>query len=715
MKALQLRKKQMEKRAEEKRNRQAEENLSPIPDASENKENVARVKEDSQQIREDDQPSKSVKGKEPLSEIQASAAPEPIEPSETKPASSDLSKPDSTADTTVSDSEGDHSSNTSPPSTAATFSTDHKETLESNRTSISHAEPNAMQEDPIVSGHEAGDGPSSTSADVPLGNNFQATPETENVLPQQTATPPSDREEPAPTETAESIPPPGSSPSMSRPTSAADSSTVTATSAPEPEQQEDLPIPETSDAVKEADEQKEKRKHNLEPIQVPTPEYSDDDNLSDDSFMDELQSATVEEAKPVSVGKSPLTPGFESDRQSPDPWQNNRAVSNPAFRHQSNLPTVSVGRSVSSPFYSEMGGSSVMMAKKINVSSGISSRIKALEKFSGRDQPANLNQNLPHDPLRRQASFTLGGMESTSVSRRASYISQETSRAPNVQRPASQLSSNPTRTPSSVSVTARIVRDQAGPSDPVEPAELQASQLTIEHETPETPLSRTTTADSANKSEKRSMSASSSGSRRPSLARMGRSDSRLSVSSRSKGEAIPESEPASDVPSSPDEKKESRTSRMLRRMSSITSSPRRSIMGAKSQTVEEEQAVPTSEPGEPNGHDTKNTTPQAVDIGEVNIQFPDTLLWKRRYMRIDDKGFLVFAPGNTDSTNRNLIKRYHLTEFITPCLPDEDRQELPNSILLDFVNGSTLQAACESRQGQESVLQSKLPNTPSAG
>lgn len=94
------------------------------------------------------------------------------------------------------------------------------------------------------------------------------------------------------------------------------------------------------------------------------------------------------------------------------------------------------------------------------------------------------------------------------------------------------------------------------------------------------------------------------------------------------------------------------------------------------------------------------------------MQFPDTLLWKRRFVRIDEKGFLVFTPANVnvfDSISRNnMVKRYHLTEFKRPCLPDEDMQELPNSILLDFLEGSTLQCACESRSGQAFVLESEL-------
>jgi hypothetical protein len=104
---------------------------------------------------------------------------------------------------------------------------------------------------------------------------------------------------------------------------------------------------------------------------------------------------------------------------------------------------------------------------------------------------------------------------------------------------------------------------------------------------------------------------------------------------------------------------------------------------------------------------SRSPVPEPIDIGEVNVQFPDTLLWKRRFMRIDENGYVVLTPGTNDASARNMTKRYHLTEFRTPCLPDEDMQELPNSILLDFLDGSTLQCACESRQGQSSTLQSK--------
>ena len=44
---------------------------------------------------------------------------------------------------------------------------------------------------------------------------------------------------------------------------------------------------------------------------------------------------------------------------------------------------------------------------------------------------------------------------------------------------------------------------------------------------------------------------------------------------------------------------------------------------------------------------------------------------------------------------KSTARRYHLKEFRTPYAPDLDRQELQHSIMLDLVDGSTLQVACE--------------------
>jgi hypothetical protein len=53
-----------------------------------------------------------------------------------------------------------------------------------------------------------------------------------------------------------------------------------------------------------------------------------------------------------------------------------------------------------------------------------------------------------------------------------------------------------------------------------------------------------------------------------------------------------------------------------------------------------------------------------------------------------------------------VVKRFHLHEFLTPFAPDLDRQEMPNSIILDFCDGRTLQCALPSPISQQQVLKS---------
>jgi hypothetical protein len=98
-----------------------------------------------------------------------------------------------------------------------------------------------------------------------------------------------------------------------------------------------------------------------------------------------------------------------------------------------------------------------------------------------------------------------------------------------------------------------------------------------------------------------------------------------------------------------------------------------------------------------------------VEVGDVNVQFPDTLLWKRRSVRLDSQGFLVLnqAQGSKGIEKSAAVKRYHLSEFRLPFVPDMELEEMPNSVVLDFVDGGGLQIACEDRGGQQRVLQGK--------
>lgn len=96
-------------------------------------------------------------------------------------------------------------------------------------------------------------------------------------------------------------------------------------------------------------------------------------------------------------------------------------------------------------------------------------------------------------------------------------------------------------------------------------------------------------------------------------------------------------------------------------------------------------------------------------MGDVNVQFPDTLLWKRRTVCLDSHGFLILSPAQNVSASlqAQAVKRFHMSEFKMPYEPEMEMQELPNSVVLDFKEGSGLQIACGDRTGQLTVLKGK--------
>jgi len=101
--------------------------------------------------------------------------------------------------------------------------------------------------------------------------------------------------------------------------------------------------------------------------------------------------------------------------------------------------------------------------------------------------------------------------------------------------------------------------------------------------------------------------------------------------------------------------------------------------------------------------------PAAIDVGDLNVQFPDTLLWKRRWVEVDGDGFIVLKPieqggGVTKGAGKLTVKRYHLSDFREPFAPDLERQEMPDSVILDFRDGRTVQLSCGSMAEQRGVL-----------
>ena len=452
----------------------------------------------------------------------------------------------------------------------------------------------------------------------------------------------------------------------------------------------------------------------VDPIRtVSITDQSEENFLADDSFMEELQSATVEEAKPVSVSRSPISPvvpmlprsisisrpndGTKLTRTSSNPLDcgspqkrhpevevlklttpaprgttstemliGHRAVSSPLdnktgpkSRPMSPNSASSVGsRSISnSPTPMEqMDPGSATLPKKVGVGSLISQRIKALEKFTASGSQASSPTAVVTPALvsRRQDSLNTPSVtpspldlpsEGSRWGARKDLPYPTPSPSPHGAVMSRKFGSNKadlgkslTRRkspPESISVTATIVRDSENqrptvPLDPSEPAQtrLHHSPLIVQQHA----LSKTSKKSKKSKpgSEKSESpcSPTSSGGRRDSVV------SRQSSTSRRGSIDKPPLSPISSDgnTSSKEDRRESRATRLFKRMSALTSPSRRNIAQALGSPVKEK---PINEQEE-----VQNlSSPTNMDFGDLNVQFPDTLV-------ISFNPPLVISPNN---------------------------------------------------------------------
>lgn len=377
----------------------------------------------------------------------------------------------------------------------------------------------------------------------------------------------------------------------------------------------------------------------IPPEMISNPEHSDEHFLSDDSFMEELKSATVQEAKPISVSRSPMKPPIirsESEQKLIDMKSSSRSVSSPIHHpndeeeifSSTRLPTSS-SRSFSASQSTRDTQQVPQMPKKIGVSSGISQRIKALEQLSIR----------PTSPQSGPPSSNPQFITLRKISvRTPSTLSP--SPPPESVRPISFTSLNKTSSPrpESVSVTATIIRDTRikspeGSVKPFEPCtmELQQSPLVVEHQTMAPPSFsplKSSRPRYSRYSSARSGSASSTEHKLDALTTRRRESfaSMTSRSSRSDVELPPRSlsdssliSGLSSLDGTKEEKREGKRSRLMKRMSNLSTMSKRSIAHALNTTPREAPIVESHEPN-------VETTSKAVDVGDVNIQFPDTLV-----------------------------------------------------------------------------------------
>ena len=409
-------------------------------------------------------------------------------------------------------------------------------------------------------------------------------------------------------------------------------------------------------------ERQTRRRGLIDPIRiVSSAENSDDAFLSDESFMEELQSATLQEARPVLV-QTPSTPIFSKtlfDRRPSDSMSSQRHVSSPVSAtggpDQRQLSSGSIAfaspRSFSASVTCDIEQQQVspLMVKKIGMSSGISRRIKALELLSARE-PTPMVQSPPSiSPPGTSSGFIRYRQPSLRIPPPMSSAGDiEGERSPKATRPEKisppydsnhargkggsidiEYTSRPGRSrPESISVTARIIRDVDVPK-PQPPFEMRAvelhrSPLIVEHQPAETappqqlnkpPISHFSVPPSI------VMSSPTKRDRPPPLSRRDSSASKRSLPSRNGSDAnmVPSVSDTSSVDLSKDGRKESKKNRLFKRMSSITSSHRRKGSHARSNSWKEERIIERQE-SIPEG------PPAIVDIGDVNIQFPDTLV-----------------------------------------------------------------------------------------
>lgn len=487
---------------------------------------------------------------------------------------------------------------------------------------------------------------------------------------------------------------------------------------------------------------KMRREARPQPLKLASKMDSSASEVSDDeSFMDELQHATVHEAMPVSVARSPVTPIMSkgsSDRlreivnkTANSSYQARRSASTTPDRTRSgSIRSVSTALPQWPPVQSE--AVPIPLTKKPTLGTGISRRIKALEVLTAKE--ANAQPTLPvRETTQPRSAFT-------TFMKRSSFLSSQpgpnasTDNSPPKKLPETSIydsnfaaSTKDLRRPSSdtnppppkgetISVTARIIRDPNNKHPPMSPSssyamplQLFRSPLIVEHEKhqevgqEQSFASIQSMTKSPTKSDKGGRFSFSSH-RSASQVNLPRSESSQSKMSHRNNYKKHSTRSVSDAGSFTEEKKSSRTSRLMKRVSNLTSSRKQS----QSQPKEAVHPPAIQEQREPTRQNSfAESLLHVVDIGDVNVQFPDSLLWKRRFMRVDDQGYLIFSPPMTDAHMKSISRKYHLSDFKKPSLPDLEREEMAWSILLDLKDGRCIQCACESRHARQQVLQSK--------
>ncbi|KAF2416269.1 hypothetical protein EJ08DRAFT_654765 [Tothia fuscella] len=537
---------------------------------------------------------------------------------------------------------------------------------------------------------------------------------------------------------------------------------------------------------------KESHRPTLSTLSIPRSEAGSERSFDDD-LIDELQGAQVQEALPMSVSKSPITPYFphrrpsqpilvdhvnkprspSRDKATPEVYKPSTHSKSPSLTpHQSNTSPLETHRSASGSSLAPITEPEELISipKRMRIGGGVAAKIADLQRSFSRgsavgalptptslpkhtvgrktsfmsNKSASVNENPTHSaspqaqPSQVQSSFGRGRAIS-----KGSFDSHDTATTPSREKSSSPIGKLDNLRMSAyipplldmdqketISVRATIIRTDGPRGLDMAPPILHESPLVISHqravstsakEIQSTPVHHRTRSSISQllPSMKSSSTLNLPGDlspgvresstfpreskdggwrsigRRRSKSPMGRSPASPGGLSRSMS-----TESVNSLATNESGKKGSKSSRLMKRMSngfsSIASATRLPLgpLSPHSVKEEEQEQEPIESPKKLLG----------LDIGDLNVQFPDTLLWKRRWVEVDNNGYLVLKPPAEARTNGGVIKKYHLGEFTAPFAPDLERQEMPNSVMMDFCDGRTLQCQTQSSAAQRTVL-----------
>ena len=503
---------------------------------------------------------------------------------------------------------------------------------------------------------------------------------------------------------------------------------------------------------------------------------TDNDPASDDDdFMDELQDATVQEATPIAISAtpfprraslvsrksspsvltsslsgSPKSPGYQPtishaveeetlpaqavDPETPIKPQLQRSLSELSPSPQTQTEeTLSVSRmgfiqpkilqSVDDLVErSSIHGSQASPKSPSSAFSALDPTNTTLRK-EGQAAELMLRGSGDHDPnITRDRSRSHGMLP---VSRYA-LSSRSLSNDSESNGAVYTVHQNPHSPRDSVSVTARIVRAaQQTDQSPHKVSDLHQSPITINHQRatpshipiqPKYPVLDDSKQDTAVRRDGTSSPSKQQQQQQPQL------DGSLSPTLNSKSpdgkrrsfsryqrriSAVSETHSeATTMPTMEEEpQKSGRASRFLKRMSTL---------GSRKKSSYNKESQPHSFAGDSlvETQVEQKDVPPAVVIGDVNVQFPDSGLWKRRGMEIDDAGNILFITSR-HRFELGSTKRFHLSDFDNFHVPTVDDQELAHSVILTLNNkaGSAILCSCEDGMAQQQLLDCKLHHT----